>query len=67
MLSQIHLQLLSLTERAQYIQDYGNFVESRTEGDFSSSLYRMNDYYAEVVYNNAANRVEDVVLKEALE
>jgi hypothetical protein len=67
MLSLIHLQLLSLPERARYIQDYCNFVESRTEGDFGSNLYRMNDYYAEVIYNNAAGKVEDVVLKESLD
>jgi hypothetical protein len=67
MLSLIQLQLLSLPERAQYIQDYGNLIESRTEGDFSSNLYWMNDYYAEVVYNNAAGRIEDVMLKETLE
>jgi hypothetical protein len=67
MLSLIHLQLLSLPERARYIQDFGKFVESRTEGDFSSNLYRMNDYYAEIIYNNAAGRVEDVMLKESLD
>ena len=67
MLSLIHLQLLSLQERARYIQDYGNLVESRTEGDFSSNLYWMNEYYAEVVLNNAAGRVEDVMLKESLD
>jgi hypothetical protein len=64
MLSLIQLQLLSLQERAQYIQDYGQFIESRTEGNFSSNLYRMDNYYAEVVYNN--QKVEEVVLKESL-
>lgn len=67
MLSLIHLQLLSLPERARYIQQYGNLVESRTEGDFSSNLYWMNEYYAEIVLNNAAGRIEDVRLKESLD
>lgn len=67
MLSLIHLQLLSLEERARYIQDYGSLVESRTEGDFSSNLYWMQEYYAEVVLNNVAGRIEDVLLKESLD
>ncbi len=45
--------------------DYGTFVKSRTKGDFSSNLYRIDNYYAEVVYDNEAKQIEDIVLKEA--
>ncbi len=65
MRSIFQLQHLPLPQRAQYIMDYGTFVESRTEGDFSSNLYRIDNYYAEVVYDNEAKQIEDIVLKEA--
>jgi hypothetical protein len=61
----LQLQQLSLNEQAQYIWDHGTFVESKTELDMSLSLYWMDTFYAEVIYDNAANTIVEVVFKEA--
>lgn len=67
MLSLFHLLLLPLHQRAQYIRDYGMFVESRTEEDRCRDLYRMEHYFAEVIYNKDASRVEDVILIDSMD
>lgn len=58
-------QQFPLNEQAQYVWDNGQFVESRTENDFSSNLYWMGNFYVEIVYNNSMNSIVEVVFKEA--
>ena len=64
MITRLQLQTLLFKEREQYIRDYGRLVEARTEDRYSSYLYSMGYFYAELVYDNAAGRIEDIVLKQ---
>lgn len=64
MITRLQLQTLLFIERAQYIRDHGRLVETRTEDRYSSTLYRMGYFYAELVFDNAAGRIEDIILSE---
>jgi hypothetical protein len=65
MLSSYQLSLLPLNEQVQYVWDHGKFVGNSIHKGFPTNLYWMGNYYAEVVYNDVENRIEDIICREA--
>ncbi|QHT66687.1 hypothetical protein GXP67_08450 [Rhodocytophaga rosea] len=65
MLSPLQLRQLPLQQQAQYVCEYGKFVDSKFEGETTVNMYWLDKYYAEVIYNSLSNQVQDIELKEA--
>jgi hypothetical protein len=65
MLSKLELRFLTLSERAQYVWDYGQYVSSRSEGYHKIHLYLLGSYYVDVIYNADSNRIVDVVPQDS--
>ncbi|MEK6482370.1 hypothetical protein WJR50_32845 [Catalinimonas sp. 4WD22] len=51
---------LSLSYRAQYMWAFGRLIASRSESYFSYQLYHLGDYFAELKYNKADNKIDDI-------
>ena len=65
MITPQQLLLLPLNKRAQYIWDHGKFAGNNVHKGFPTNLYWMGNYYAEVIYNNVENRIEDIICRQA--
>ncbi len=67
MLSKLELRFLNLTERAQYVSDYGQYVNSRRESSRKVNLYLLGSYYVEIIYHANSNQVIDVIPLDTFE
>lgn len=65
MLSALQLRQLPLHQQAQYVWEYGKFIDSKVEGETTVNMYWLDKYYAEVICNSLSNQVQDIELKEA--
>ena len=65
MLTPQQLLLLPFNERAQNIWDHGQFAGNALHKGFRTNLYWMGNYYAEVIYNDVENKIEDIIYREA--
>ena len=57
MLTLDDFESLSFYEKAQYLWDHGLYLSDRTYSQFRITLYYMDDYFAEVMYNRIGNKI----------
>lgn len=67
MLTIEQLQTFSLKRQANYIWEYGTRISSRSKGKSIISLYKMGNYFAQIVFNDSENKIEEVIVKESIE
>lgn len=54
---------LTFTDQLAAIWRDGKYIYSREEGEFVISLYKLNSFYAEVLYDTGAAKVEKIFCK----
>jgi hypothetical protein len=57
MLTLYDFENLSFYEKAQYLWDNGLYLSDRTYSQFRITLYYLDDYFAEVMYNRVGNKI----------
>jgi hypothetical protein len=65
MLTIFQLQHLPLNEQAQYVWDNGEFAVTKHGKGYSTNLYWLGSFYAEVICNEKTNAIVELVFKEA--
>lgn len=48
---------LSFYDKAQHIWDHGLYLSERTYSQFRITLYYLDNYFAEVMYNRIGNKI----------
>ncbi|MEM6840975.1 MAG: hypothetical protein AAF944_27725 [Bacteroidota bacterium] len=57
MLSLNEFDDLSFYDKAQYLWDYGTYIADRTYSQFRITLYHVDDFFVEVMYNRIGNKI----------
>lgn len=55
---------LSFYEKAQYLWDHGTYLADRTYSQFRITLYHIDDFFAEVMYNRIGNKIISIASYE---
>ena len=48
---------LPFYDKAQHLWDHGTYLADRTYSQFRITLYHLDDFYAEVMYNRIGNKI----------
>ena len=66
MFSPLQLRQLPFQKQAEYIGEYGKFIDSKIQGNTAVDMYWLNKYLCRSsLYNRLSNQVQDIELKEA--
>jgi len=65
MLTIFQLRHLPLEEQAHYVWDHGEYSDKKVELMYTVASYWLGSFWAEVVYNNISNEIEEILFKEA--
>jgi hypothetical protein len=67
MLTLLQLQAFSLKRQDTYIWEYGTLTNRRLKDHTIISLYQMDNYFAQIDFNDSENKIEAIIFQESME